>query len=232
MVSDRFTVDQYKSKMGNDEEIIVIAFTVKDKFPAIDLMEFIEKGYSFVLDADMSAGEEYDGQYRVFVELERNANAHKSVEDLLQGVSQLCGSDSWKFRYFRDVEDHPFSDEDFIQVVPLSVSDYKLRVKKQKLVDAGKVLDKGPAEATDIDESNNLTISKPYTGTLKIKLESLGEYSNLKESLKGPLQLDESSNGEVLFLEKYLGNYEIHKINNKFILKNGTKAMIFSKDIW
>ena len=35
-----------------------------------------------------------------------------------------------------------------------------------------------------------------------------------------------------VFLEKYLGNYEIHKINNKFILKNGDKAMIFRKDMW
>lgn len=232
MVSDRFTVDQYKSKMGNDEEIIVLAFTVKDKFPAIDLMEFIEKGYPFVLDADMSAGEEHDGQYRVFVELERNSKANKDVEDLIQGVSQLCGCDDWKFKYFRDTESHPFTSEHFEQLVPLNVKDYKSRVKQQKIEDASSVLDKGPAEVTDIDESNNLTISKPYAGNLIIKLESLGNYSSLKEDLKGALQLDESSNGQVLFLEKYLGNYEIHKINNKFILKNGSKAMIFSKDQW
>ena len=71
LVSDRFTVDQYKSKMGNDADILVMAFKVTDKFPATDLMEFIEKGYPYVLDADMSTGEEKDGEYRVFVELER-----------------------------------------------------------------------------------------------------------------------------------------------------------------
>ena len=57
MVSNRVTIDQYKSKMGEDKSIVVLAFKVKDKFPAIDLMEFIEKGYNFVLDADMSSGE-------------------------------------------------------------------------------------------------------------------------------------------------------------------------------
>jgi hypothetical protein len=36
----------------------------------MDLVEFIEKGYKFILDADMSAGEENDGQYQVFVEME------------------------------------------------------------------------------------------------------------------------------------------------------------------
>ena len=67
LVSDKITIDQYKSKMGRDEDVAVIAFRVEDKFPAIDLMEFIEKGYPDILDADMSAGEESTGDYAVFV---------------------------------------------------------------------------------------------------------------------------------------------------------------------
>lgn len=232
MVSDVFTVDQFKSKMGNDEEIIVVAFTAKDKYPAIDLMEFIEKGYPFVLDADMSSGEEVDGDYRVFVEIERTDNAAFDVEELLQGVGQLCGCKNWKFKYFRDHDEHEFSKESFIEFVPLDVEEYKDRVKNQKMADAGDVLDQGPAEVADIDESNNLVIRKQYAGDITIQLEAIGDYRTLEESLKGGLQLDESSNGQVLFLEKYLGNYEIHKINNKFILKNGDKAMIFRKDTW
>lgn len=231
-VSDSFTVDQYNSKMGNDEEIIVIAFVVKDKFPAIDLMEFIEKGYPFVLDADMSSGEEHDGLYRVFVEIERSKKVAKDIEQLLDGVGQLCGCNLWTFKYFRDIEVHTFSVEEFEKTVPLTVAEYKVKVKDQKMADAGNVLDKGPAEVADIDESNNLVIRKQYAGDITIQLEAIGDYRTLENSLQGALQLDESSNGQVLFLEKYLGNYEIHKINNKFILKNGNQAMIFRKDIW
>ena len=55
-VSEIFTVDQYKSKMGEDSDVIVLGFHVREKEPAIDMMEFIEKGYNFILDADMSAG--------------------------------------------------------------------------------------------------------------------------------------------------------------------------------
>lgn len=232
MVSDNFTVDQYKSKMGNDEEIIVIAFVVKDKFPAIDLMEFVEKGYPFVLDADMSSGEEHDGNYRVFVEIERSNKAAEEVKELLSGIGQLCDCKLWSFKYFRDIIEHAFSEEEFAQAVPLTVKEYKAKVKDQKMSDAGDVLDKGPAEVSDIDEGNNLTISKQYAGDITVKLEAIGDYRTLEESLKGALQLDESSNGQVLFLEKYLGNYEIHKINNKFIVKNGDKAMIFSMERW
>ena len=90
LVSDKITIDQYKSKMGRDEDVAVIAFRIEDKFPAIDLMEFIEKGYSDILDADMSAGEESTGDYAVFVELGRNDELPKVLLDLLQGVGQLC----------------------------------------------------------------------------------------------------------------------------------------------
>ena len=41
-VSEVFTVDHYKSKMGEDRDVVVIGFRVKEKYPAIDLMEFIE----------------------------------------------------------------------------------------------------------------------------------------------------------------------------------------------
>ena len=34
--------------------------------------KFVESGYDFVLDADKTSGEQADGKFRVFVELERN----------------------------------------------------------------------------------------------------------------------------------------------------------------
>lgn len=66
-----FEVDTYRSKMGEDQDVCVISFHVKDRAPANDLMEFIEKGYSFVLDADVSSGENSRGEYHVFVEVSR-----------------------------------------------------------------------------------------------------------------------------------------------------------------
>lgn len=232
MVSHRFSVDQYKSKMGNDDTIVVISFKVKDKFPAIDLMEFIEKGYPFVLDADMSTGEEKDGDYAVFVELERKESVGKEMADLLRGISQLCDITEWRFKYFRDTISHDFTKEAFETVVPFTKEAYQARVATQKVTDVKAVLDQGPAEVASVDESNNITFTKPYAGALIAKLEAVGDYATLSESLKGGLQLDESSNGQTLFLEKYLGNYSIHKINNKFLIKNGNNAVIISKAGW
>ena len=63
MVHPLFEIDTYRSKMGEDRDVCVLTFRVKDRDPARDLMEFIEKGYDFVLDSDVSSGENDKGEY-------------------------------------------------------------------------------------------------------------------------------------------------------------------------
>ena len=64
MIYPTFKVDTYRSKMGEDKDICVLTFEVKDRQPAKDLMEFLEKGYDYVLDADVSSGENEDGELK------------------------------------------------------------------------------------------------------------------------------------------------------------------------
>ena len=54
-------------------------------------MNFIEKGYEFVLDADITPGEQSDGTHKVFVEIERTNHIHKQVMEVMDGVSKLTG---------------------------------------------------------------------------------------------------------------------------------------------
>lgn len=232
MISDKFTIDQYKSKMGKDSDIVVLAFRVKEKFPAIDAMEFVEKGYEFVLDADISAGEERDGKYSMFIEMERNHKVPKQIDELLKGLGKLCDCDNWRFKYHKDIENHKFSKEAIEKFVPLTVEAYKEKIKGQKISDISEILDQGVAEITDIDENNNMIIQKPFVGDLKLQILDMGDYVDVIKDLDGPIQLDESSNSQVLFLEKYLGNYEIHKIDNKFLIKNNDRAIVVSKGDW
>ena len=65
LVHNELHIDEYKSKMGNDEDMVVVSFKVGGKDPAIDLVNFIEKGYDWVVDADTSAGEMEDGDYKI-----------------------------------------------------------------------------------------------------------------------------------------------------------------------
>ena len=66
MVYRIMEIDSFASKMGEDKDIVTLSFSVKEKAAAEDLMNFIEKGYEFVLDADVTPGEQSDGTYKLW----------------------------------------------------------------------------------------------------------------------------------------------------------------------
>src|ERR1700741_2592742 len=89
LVNPELTIDEFRSKMGEDKDIVVIGVTVMGSEPAADLVNFIEKSYDFVLDADVSSGETRDGNYMVFVELERKSNVADSIFQMFEDIMHL-----------------------------------------------------------------------------------------------------------------------------------------------
>jgi len=231
-VESTFTIDHYTSKMGEDKNIAVLAFKVNDKMPATDLMEFIEKGYTFVLDADISAGEERDGKYQVFVELERNDRLPKHIKNILEGVGKLCDIDDWRFRYHKDLKSCEVTEDNIMECVPLSAETYSSKILQVKTATVESFFNQTPFESIQLDENDVITVTKPFSGYVDMKLLAMGNYTEVKDSLPGGLQLDEASQSQVTYLEKYLGNYEIAKINNKFLIRNGNQAVIVAKERW
>jgi hypothetical protein len=231
-VNNTFTVDRYSSKMGEDQDIVVLGFRVTEKYPASDLMEFIEKGYSFILDADISAGEEMDGQYQVFVEINRSPKLPGQLRELLSGIGQLCDCYDWKFRYQKSNGAVPFSEEKVVEHIPTTPEAYQVKVMEIKNHAVDKFFNQGAIDQVVLDEDGTLTFQKPYFGNLKMKLVSMGKYDSIKNQIPGALSLDENSQSQVYFLQKYLGNYDINKIGDKFLIQNGNNAMIVQKDSW
>ena len=224
-VENIFTVDQFTSKMGNDRDVAVLRFRVKDKFPAIDMMEFIEKGYPFVLDADISSGEERDGRYSVFVEIERSKQLPGQIKNMIEGLTALTDINDWRFRFYKEVEGKDFTEESISKNIPLTPEDYDVNLNEQRTSDVKEFFDQGTAEVS-IDEHLNVTFKKPYGDPITLSLESLGDYDKIKDNLKGAIQVDESSASETIYLSKYLGNYEIHKIGGQFLVRNGDRAAV------
>lgn len=125
-------VDEFSSKMGDDDDIIVISFFVRDQQAAKDLMSWFEKGYDFVLDADRSPGEIKPGRYLVYVEIRRRSTAGAHVETLLNDLNTLTeweDSTAWTMHY-RDKE-IPFTRDAFDSTVPLTPKAYRDRYERE-----------------------------------------------------------------------------------------------------
>ena len=225
MVYDIFEVDSFKSKMGDDNNITVISFSVKENQVAKDLMTFIEKGYPFVLDADMTTGEQSDGTYKVFVELERNRDNPEQILEIIDGVQKLSDLDSMKFRYYKNFRSADATSENLRETLPLDRDSYDSKIQGMQMENYQNFFNKSYVESIDMLD-DIITLKKKYSEPIRLQFEDFGSINKYDE-------INESYNfddfAEVIFLSKYIGDYNISKYGNKFTLENDGKVLIVNR---
>ena len=126
LIEPIISIDQYKSKVGDDKNIVVVAFSIKDPDPAKDLSQFIETGHDTV-DVDVSPGPDKDGLYKVFVELERNSKLFDNIDKILTDVKRV-DNDLVAFEFFAYKQDASieWNKENFEKAVYSSSYDYTI----------------------------------------------------------------------------------------------------------
>lgn len=89
-VISTLSVDEYSAKAGTDDELITLAFIVRGTQASQDLVDWFERGYDWVLDAQVSEGEYVPGKNLVFVEMPRRSKAAERIVELLQDLESLA----------------------------------------------------------------------------------------------------------------------------------------------
>ena len=137
LIHPELHVDEFKSKLGDDEDVVVLSFKVDNKEPANDLVAFIEKGYDWVLDADVSSGEMDDGSYIVFVEIDREPTVAENIMDLMDDLTNLTrqNADDWRVRYYKSHKEKQLSLESLTDLIPNTPEAYE-RAYGQADIDA------------------------------------------------------------------------------------------------
>lgn len=120
-------LDEFSAKMGEDDEIVVVSFFIRDAQAAKDLVNWFESGYDFVLDASKSPGEIKPNRYLVYVEIRRRSDTGEQIEILLEDLASLTEFEpkDWTMHYQNRTV--PWSVEKFNQDVPLSPRQYRER---------------------------------------------------------------------------------------------------------
>jgi hypothetical protein len=135
LVHNELHIDEYKSKMGKDEDVVVISFKIKGREPALDLVNFIEKGYDWVIDADLSAGELDDGDFIVFVECDREPNFPENAIQMLEDIMRLTDQklSDWRLLTRSSPQEHELTADNIQMLVPLTTEDYLRRYGNKAL---------------------------------------------------------------------------------------------------
>ena len=91
------SIDQYKSKIDEDRNMVVLAFEVMNEMAAGDLSNFIETGAYDVEDTEVSASTNVDGNYMIYVEMRRGSKLHETIRKILEDVSKLTEIEAWQY---------------------------------------------------------------------------------------------------------------------------------------
>ena len=126
LVHTEMHIDEFKSKLGRDEDVVVISLKVTGKEPAVDIVNFVEKGYEWVIDADVSSGEMEDGDYIVFIECDRDPAVASNVMSLMDDLMNLTEQDisEWRVRY-RSGRDHELTEKNLQDMIPKTPQEYR-----------------------------------------------------------------------------------------------------------
>jgi len=206
-------IDSYKSKMGNDSDIVTLAFSIHGNEPAKDLENFIEKGYPFVLDADVTSGEQSDGTYKVFVEMERNKEVTANILEIADGVKKLSNLDRMKFRYYKNFKSKDLDEENLNASIPVDKQSYEIAINETQYENYKNFFTKSYAESIDM-LGETLIIKNTYAEPLRFLVTDFGKDTQLDETI------NMKDMGEVIFLSKALGDYNITKFGDTIVLTN------------
>lgn len=224
LVSPVFEIDSYQSKMGEDSDIVVVSFSVEGKEPANDLMNFIEKGYDFVLDADVTPGEQTDGKYRVFVEIERRGRTPDNILEIIDGVQKLADHDRMKFRYYKSFKSSDVSLSELQAKVPTDKESYESIVNESNINNYKNFFTNSYLENIDMLD-NILYMKKAYADPIQFSVVDFTDIGN--NNLTESFNVDAFP--EILFLTKYLGDYNICKYGDNIVLENKDKLLILKR---
>jgi hypothetical protein len=137
LVSNKIHIDSYESKMGKDADIITFSFKVKYRDPAEDLTNFFEKGYSWILDADVSSGSMEQGGWLVFVEVVRRPSVPGKIIELLHDLKSITGNpvEEYRFVYRNSYSKkyQPLTLENLKAAIPLTPREYRRKNRSPEL---------------------------------------------------------------------------------------------------
>ena len=227
LVYDIFEIDSFKSKMGDDKNIVVMSFSARTKESANDLMNFIEKGYPFVLDADVTSGEQADGTYKVFVEMERNKEVPKQVVEIIDGVQKLSNLDKMKFRYYKSFKSNDTNPESLAEVIPLDNDAYDIKVNENNMENYKNFFNKSYIDSIEM-LNDDITFKKIYADPLTLKVVDFGKSDEMDKAVTESYNIN--SWAETIYLTKYLGDYDIEKYGDKIMISNNGYTVVTTRN--
>ena len=130
-VNSTISIDQYKPKIGEANETVVVAFEVQQELAAKDLSNLIETDIVESLDVDISQGPNNNGNYLVFVEFARDNKLHNRIMEIMKCVSNVTEITEWQYEYYKGTGAVDLNEDNLKETVLDNQEQYVLKYAQQ-----------------------------------------------------------------------------------------------------
>jgi len=174
-------VDEFESKVGSDDEYVVLSFYVRSELAADDLVKWFESGYKWVIDADRSPGEIKPNRYLVFVEMKRRMHVPEQLIEMIEDLESLTEFTltDWKITF--DGNDYPADADTLRNILILSPKEYReikeIDLNEMRTIAGLPTKNIYNSEDTQINELR--TLAQLKTKTNKITDKDLSKWAHM-----------------------------------------------------
>ena len=131
LVNSTISIDQYKPKIGEANETVVVAFEVQQELAAKDLSNLIETDIVESLDVDISQGPNNNGNYLVFVEFARDNKLHNRIIEIMKCGSNVTEITEWQYEYYKGTGAVDLNEDNLKETVLDNQEQYVLKYAQQ-----------------------------------------------------------------------------------------------------
>ena len=139
LVKETISIDQYKPKIGEANETVVVALEVMQEGAASDLSNLIETDVVESLDVDVSQGPNNDGNYLVFVEFARDKNLHNNIMEIMKAVSNVTEITEWKYDYYKGDSSKELNEQNLSETILDNQEQYVLKYSNETNEDLDRI---------------------------------------------------------------------------------------------
>ena len=149
--------------------------------------------------------------------------------ELANGMINLTGRDDFRFRYHKEFRSQDLTQEALEEVMPLDPDMYGVDQKgmnEETLNNYKDFFSKSFVESI-VMTGNKLTIKKKWADPIQFKFIDFGPAVQTINDIKESFNANDFA--EIIFLSKYIGDYNITKYGNKLTFENRDSVLVLER---
>ena len=112
--------------------------------------------------------------------------------------------------------------------IPADPDDYGIKIQNVALESYSNFFNKSFLESVEM-HNNILAIKKIHGDPLYFNFIDIGDKDYILNSINETISVDDNNFAEIIYLSKYLGDYNITKFGNKLTFENKNKVLVLTR---